>query len=79
MAGSRVAGGHHAVTRSALDAVRRWAESGAQGRRLYGGTRGWLSARDVVGRVGEPLMSPGCVRLVQGLRGTRNVVAVPPA
>ena len=31
--GSRVAGGHHGVTRSALDAARRWAESGAQGRR----------------------------------------------
>jgi hypothetical protein len=31
--GSRVAGGHHGVTRSALDAVRRRAESGAQGRR----------------------------------------------
>lgn len=33
VAGSRVAGGHHGVTRSALDAARRWAESGAQGRR----------------------------------------------
>ncbi len=32
--GSRVAAGHHGVTRSALDAARRWAESGAQGRRL---------------------------------------------
>ena len=31
--GSRVAGGHHGVTRSALDAARRWAESGAVGRR----------------------------------------------
>ena len=31
--GSRVAGGHHGVTRSALDAARRRAESGAQGRR----------------------------------------------
>lgn len=31
--GSRVAAGHHAVTRSALDAARRRAESGAAGRR----------------------------------------------
>ena len=31
--GSRVDGVHHAVTRSALDAARRWAESGAQDRR----------------------------------------------
>ena len=36
MAGSRVDGVHHAVTRSALDAVRRWAESGAEGRRREG-------------------------------------------
>jgi hypothetical protein len=35
--GSRVAGGHHEVTRSAFDPVRRRAESGAQGRRLGGG------------------------------------------
>lgn len=34
LVGSRVAVGHHGVTRSALDAARRRAESGAQGRRL---------------------------------------------
>lgn len=33
MAGSRLAGGHHGVTRSGLDAVRRWADGGAVGRR----------------------------------------------
>ena len=33
VAGSRVAVGHHGVTRSALDAARRRADSGAQGRR----------------------------------------------
>ena len=36
MAGSRVDGVHHGVTRSALDAVRRWAESEAEGRRREG-------------------------------------------
>ncbi len=36
VAGSRVAGGHRAATRSALDAVRRRADSGASGRRLGG-------------------------------------------
>src|SRR5690606_8636801 len=36
VAGSRVVGVHHAVTRSALDAVRRRAESGAEGRRRKG-------------------------------------------
>lgn len=39
VAGSRVDGVHHAVTRSALDAVRRWAESGAEGRRREGDVR----------------------------------------
>lgn len=39
--GSRVAVGHHAVTRSALDAVPRRAESGAQGRRLRNQARCW--------------------------------------
>lgn len=34
MVGSRLAVGHHAVTRSGLDAARRWAESGAEGRRF---------------------------------------------
>ena len=36
VAGSRVDGVHHAVTRSALDVVRRWAESEAEGRRREG-------------------------------------------
>ena len=36
VAGSRVAGGHRAATRSALDAARRRADSGASGRRLVG-------------------------------------------
>ena len=36
VAGSRVDGVHHGVTRSALDAVRRWAESEAEGRRREG-------------------------------------------
>ncbi len=37
--GSRVAEGHRAATRSALDAIRRLAESGAKGRRFGGGLR----------------------------------------
>ena len=39
VAGSRVAGGHRAATRSALDAARRRADSGVSGRWLGGHTR----------------------------------------
>lgn len=42
VAWSRADGVHHAVTRSALDAVRRWAESEAEGRRHEGEVRGQL-------------------------------------
>lgn len=63
VAGSRVAGGHHGVTRSALDAVRRRANSEASGRRLGGhlALSAWnarpmpvprrVSAQDLVGHV----------------------------
>jgi hypothetical protein len=40
--GSRVAAGHHGVTRSALDAARRRAESGAPGRRRNGEVHRYL-------------------------------------
>jgi hypothetical protein len=45
VAGSRVAGGHHEVTRSALDAVRRQADAQAEGRRRRGEIRGYLEGR----------------------------------
>jgi hypothetical protein len=50
--GSRVAAGHHEVTRSALDATRRRAESGAQGRRR--GVRGYVGACGFMVPVFEP-------------------------
>ena len=44
MVGSRVAAGHHGVTRSALDAARRRADGGARGRRLSDREPAWRLA-----------------------------------
>jgi hypothetical protein len=43
VAAARLAGGHHGVTRSGLDAVRRRADGGASGRRLKGDVCSQLS------------------------------------
>lgn len=65
--GSRVAAGHHVVTRSALDAARRRAEGGAQGRRRQGATVARL------GRMASPLVYPS-FRFPYGRRAAVSLV-----
>ena len=68
--GSRVAVGHHVVTRSALDAARRLVESGAQGRRRNGEVRSYSSHTDHAAAAPAATMSattPATFRFVRVL------------